>query len=117
MKEYQINIDLKAMQMFLCETQPIDFEDKSPITVVGEVVNAGEFSDLHGFFISPCRYLGKYEDFAVFDCGTSETGGLFPETKYYYDLLLIPSETTIAILTHERCAASWNWNKKLKIWK
>jgi hypothetical protein len=113
MKYYPIYIDRDARQMYLKTTEKVDFENKT-ISVCGEKINVGDYSDLHGFYLKKLKYLGFYEDFAVFELGTESQ--LFGEI-FYYDLLHIVSDDTIALYLKAGNASSLYYNKKCEEWK
>ena len=114
-KEYPVYRDSKACQMFLCTDHEPKFTN-APVTVCGQTINPGEYSDLNGFFTEPLKYCGATEDFQAFFLGSRTS--LF-EKKFYYDLLIISpqrdDQILLALMPRSMCQILFN--KQLNEWK
>jgi hypothetical protein len=91
--EYEERID--RQQGSYVVASGTDFEDiltKEPIELITGIINVGEYTNLHNWFIRDCKYVGMLKNEgikeALFFIGTGESN-LFAAGGVYYDLTYI----------------------------
>jgi hypothetical protein len=105
---------------FVRHNAPIEFKDE-PITVLGETVNKGDYSDLHEFYNKPLKYCGSFIDdmtankYYAFEIEYNlETNALFGE--YWYDVIMVVGEKYICVTIGRQIVVS-RYSVKDKRWK